>query len=133
MRFCNHILVLAGIASAVTLPPSRVVERAATCTPKAGGSSSIDDVPAIQSAIAACPSGTIVIPPSSTYYINSVFSFKGCAGCTLQVEGLLKVASNTDYWNSRAAIFDSKSRRWKLSAFPLGEIRKSSSQPLPFP
>lgn len=66
---------------------------------------------AIQSAIAACPSGTIVIPPSSTYYINSVFSFKGCAGCTLQVEGLLKVASDTDYWNGKDAIFDSTSHR----------------------
>ncbi|KAI1116799.1 glycoside hydrolase family 28 protein [Nemania sp. NC0429] len=111
MRFAKHLpLLLAGLASATTLPPpppSRVVERAAAmCTPKAGGSSSVDDVPAIQSAIAACPSGTIVIPPSSTYYVNSVFSFKGCAGCTLQVEGLLKVASNTDYWKGRAAIFD---------------------------
>ncbi|KAI1185938.1 glycoside hydrolase family 28 protein [Nemania serpens] len=106
MRLAKHILALAGIASSAMLPPSKVVERAATCTPKAGGSSSIDDVPAIQSAIAACPSGTIVIPPSSTYYVNSVFSFKGCKGCTLQVEGLLKVASSTDYWNGRAAIFD---------------------------
>ncbi|GAW25033.1 putative endo-xylogalacturonan hydrolase A [Rosellinia necatrix] len=106
MHLVNNLLLLAGITNAVTLPPTRVIERAATCTPQAGGSSSIDDVPAIQSAIAACPSGTIVIPPSSTYYINSVFSFKGCAGCTLQIEGLLKVASNTDYWNGRAAIFD---------------------------
>lgn len=113
MRLAKHILALAGIASSAMLPPSKVVERAATCTPKAGGSSSIDDVPAIQSAIAACPSGTIVIPPSSTYYVNSVFSFKGCKGCTLQVEGLLKVASSTDYWNGRAAIFDSKSTSQK--------------------
>ncbi|KAI3318393.1 glycoside hydrolase family 28 protein [Xylariaceae sp. AK1471] len=104
----NSLLLLAGVASAATLPPpTRVIaERASTCTPKAGGSSSIDDVPAIQSAIAACPSGTIVIPASTTYYVNSVFSFKGCAGCTLQVEGLLKVASDTDYWNGKAAIFD---------------------------
>lgn len=47
-----------------------------------------------------------MIPPSSTYYINSVFSFEGCAGCTLQIEGLLKVASDTDYWNGKEAIFD---------------------------
>jgi galacturan 1,4-alpha-galacturonidase len=108
----NILLLLASVASAATLPPpTRVIaERASTCTPKAGGSSSIDDVPAIQSAIAACPSGTIVIPASTTYYVNSVFSFKGCAGCTLQVEGLLKVASDTDYWNGKQAIFDSKSR-----------------------
>ncbi|KAH8158806.1 hypothetical protein CIB48_g9441 [Xylaria polymorpha] len=109
MHFISRLLFLAGIASATALPPTRVVERATTCTPIAGGSGSIDDVPAIQSAIAACPSGTIVIPPSSTYYINSVFSFKGCAGCTLQVEGLLKVASDTDYWNGKDAIFDMSS------------------------
>jgi len=104
--------LLAGAVSA--LPPTRVVERASTCTPKAGGSGSVDDVPAIQSAIAACPSGTIVIPPSTTYYVNSVFSFKGCSGCTLQVEGLLKVASNTDYWNGKDAIFDGEGHPPKL-------------------
>ncbi|KAI0429400.1 glycoside hydrolase family 28 protein [Xylaria sp. FL1042] len=106
MHFVNTLLFIAGIVRATALPPTRVVERAATCTPKAGGSSSIDDVPAIQSAIAACPSGTIVIPPSSTYYINSVFSFAGCSGCTLQIDGLLKVTSDTDYWEGRSAIFD---------------------------
>ncbi|KAI1298835.1 glycoside hydrolase family 28 protein [Xylaria venustula] len=106
MQISKAILVITGTATAAMLPPSRVVERATTCTPVAGGSSSVDDVPAIQSAIAACPSGTIVIPPSSTYYINSVFSFDGCSGCTLQVDGLLKVASDTDYWNGRDAIFD---------------------------
>ncbi|KAI8629139.1 glycoside hydrolase family 28 protein [Xylariaceae sp. FL1651] len=109
MHFINRLLILSGIASSVTLPPSRVVERATTCTPKAGGSSSIDDVPAIQSAIVACPSGTIVIPASTTYYVNSVFSFKGCTGCTLQIDGTLKVASDTDYWEGRDAIFDMSS------------------------
>ncbi|TGJ83195.1 hypothetical protein E0Z10_g5559 [Xylaria hypoxylon] len=106
MYFVNTLLFLTGAVTAAKLPPSRVTERAATCTPTAGGSDTIDDVPAIQSAIAACPSGTIVIPLSSTYYINSVFSFEGCSGCTLQVEGLLKVASDTDYWNGKDAIFD---------------------------
>ncbi|GAW10902.1 hypothetical protein ANO14919_002380 [Xylariales sp. No.14919] len=106
MQFANTLLFLTGIATAAKLPPSKVIERAATCTPAAGGSDAVDDVPAIQSAIAACPSGTIVIPPSSTYHVNSVFSFDGCSGCTLQVEGLLKVASDTDYWNGKNAIFD---------------------------
>ncbi|KAI2620863.1 glycoside hydrolase family 28 protein [Xylaria nigripes] len=90
----------------VFLPSTPRVERASTCTPESDSSSFVDDVPSIQSAIAGCPSGTIVIPPSSTYYINPVFSFDGCAGCMLQVEGLLKVASDTDYWNGRDAIFD---------------------------
>ncbi|KAL7629493.1 hypothetical protein AAE478_001014 [Parahypoxylon ruwenzoriense] len=104
------VFLLVGTASAAIIserqPPTRVVDkRAPTCTPKAGGSGSVDDVPAIQSAIASCPSGTIVIPSGTTYYINSAFSFEGCSGCTLQVEGTLKVASDTDYWNGKRSIF----------------------------
>lgn len=101
------IAFLAASASASALPakepPTKVIGRASTCTPKAGGSSSIDDVPALQSAIAACPSGTIYIPASTTYYVNSVFSLAGCSGCTFQLEGTLKLASDTDYWNGKSA------------------------------
>lgn len=109
MRFVSIVLI-AGFAGASILKPggspTRVVGRAATCTPKAGGSSSTDDVPALQSAIASCPSGTIYIPPSTTYYVNSVFSVAGCSGCTIQLEGTLKLASDTDYWNGKAAQID---------------------------
>lgn len=55
-------VVVNGAAVTTPQPPTRVVKRASTCTPVAGHSSSIDDTPAIQSAIASCPSGTIVIP-----------------------------------------------------------------------
>lgn len=111
------VFACALVANAARLPGVRgpkfpkpdstvsVDKRATTCTPVAGGSSSIDDVPAIQSAIAACPSGTTVIPAGTTYYINSAFSFAGCVGCTFQVEGILKVASDTDYWEGKTAIF----------------------------
>lgn len=111
MRFLGDITITLGFSAAVVqaVPslsggkaPSRVVDkRASTCTPVAGGSSSIDDVPAIESAIAACPSGTIYIPPSTTYYVNSQMSFAGCSGCTLQLEGTLKVASDTTYWDGK--------------------------------
>ncbi|KAH8204168.1 hypothetical protein TruAng_001720 [Truncatella angustata] len=98
---------LAASASASVLlarePPTRVIERASTCTPVAGNSGSIDDVPALQSAISNCASGTIYIPPSTTYYVNSVLDLTGCAGCTLQIEGTLKIASDTDYWNGKTA------------------------------
>jgi galacturan 1,4-alpha-galacturonidase len=83
--------------------------RASTCTPTAGGSSSIDDVPAITSAIASCgDGGTIVIPSGTTYYLNSVLDFAGCIGCDFQVEGLLKFASDTDYWSGRTAMINVK-------------------------
>ncbi|ROV96564.1 hypothetical protein VMCG_07776 [Cytospora schulzeri] len=98
-------LLLAAGTAVVHATPSKVVPRASTCTPKAGGSSSTDDTPAIESAIAQCPSGTIVIPASTTYYVNSALSFDGCSGCTFQVEGLLKAASDTDYWSGKTAIF----------------------------
>ncbi|KAB5515214.1 glycoside hydrolase family 28 protein [Coniochaeta sp. 2T2.1] len=106
----STLFLLVGIANAASLvkrePPNRVVDkRASTCTPKAGGSSSTDDVPAIQSAIASCASGTIVIPFGTTYYINSAISFAGCSGCTLQIEGTLKVSGDTDYWNGRKSVF----------------------------
>lgn len=101
------ITILAAAISISALPnqelPTRVVQRAATCTPTAGGSSSVDDVPALQSAIASCPSGTIYIPPSTTYYVNSVLDVAGCSGCTIQLEGTLKIASDTDYWNGKTA------------------------------
>lgn len=99
-------LTFLAVASAalVGATPSRVAPRAATCTPKAGGSSSTDDVPAIQSAIAACPSSTIVIPAGTTYYVNSVLSFAGCKECTIQVDGLVRVSSDTTYWNGKTAI-----------------------------
>ncbi|PTB36225.1 uncharacterized protein TrAFT101_000190 [Trichoderma asperellum] len=86
-------------------PPTRVVKRASTCTPVAGQGSSIDDTPAIQSAIASCPSGTIVIPKSTIYHINTAFSFTGCSGCTLQIDGTLQASSNTTYWGGRRSIF----------------------------
>ncbi|KAI0153386.1 putative extracellular exo-polygalacturonase [Pestalotiopsis sp. NC0098] len=85
------------------LPPTRVVPRAATCTPLTGGSESVDDVPALQSAVASCPSGTIMIPASTTYHVNSVLDLKGCAGCTIQLEGTLLMTSDTDVWNGQSA------------------------------
>ncbi|KAI1321946.1 family 28 glycoside hydrolase [Xylariaceae sp. FL0255] len=83
---------------------TRVAERATTCTPVAGGRSSTDDVPAIESAIASCPSGTIVIPSGKTYHLNSALSFAGCSGCTFQIDGTLLVSDDTDYWNGKEAI-----------------------------
>lgn len=73
---------------------------AQTCTPSAGSS---DDTPSITSAIASCPSGTIVIPASTTYTIGSPLTFSGCNGCTLEVEGTLQVTDDFDTWNGVTA------------------------------
>lgn len=89
-------------------PHKTSVARASACTPVAGGSSSTDDVPAIESAIANCPSSTIVIPASETYHVNSELSFSGCTKCTFEVEGTLLVSDDTDYWNGKTAVFLAK-------------------------
>lgn len=106
-----NLVILAACASFTQAAPSNLephkvhAARASTCTPVAGGSTSIDDVPAIVSAIASCPSGTIVIPAGKTYHVNSVLSFAGCSGCTVQVEGTVLVSNDTDYWSGKTAIF----------------------------
>jgi galacturan 1,4-alpha-galacturonidase len=38
-------------------------------------------------------------------YINSALTLKGCTGCTLQIEGTLKVSGDTDYWNGIRDVF----------------------------
>lgn len=86
---------------------THVAEREApACTPTAGGSPTVDDVPAIESAMAACPSGTIMIPAKSTYHINSELSFAKCSGCTLQVEGTLLVSDDTKAWSGKDAVLN---------------------------
>jgi galacturan 1,4-alpha-galacturonidase len=37
-----------------------------------------------------------------------VLDFAGCIGCDFQVEGLLKFASDTDYWSGRTAMINVK-------------------------
>ncbi|KAB8302157.1 hypothetical protein EYC80_005605 [Monilinia laxa] len=80
--------------------------RRATCTPASAGNSGTDDVPAISAAIKSCGSGGVIqIPAGVQYAINTVVDFTGCAGCTLNIEGTLKVSDDLDFWNGKRAIF----------------------------
>ncbi|GIJ90493.1 hypothetical protein Asppvi_009448 [Aspergillus pseudoviridinutans] len=93
--------------SQVERSPDAVIQPRAVCTPTAGGSASIDDVPAITKAISSCGNGgTIVFPAGSTYYLNSVLDLAGCSNCDIQVEGLLKFSGSTDYWGGRTAMIN---------------------------
>ncbi|KAL4904332.1 hypothetical protein BDW74DRAFT_178916 [Aspergillus multicolor] len=99
-----HLALLALSSLAHGSSPSQAVADA-TCTPTAGGSSIIDDVPAIESAIAACPSGTIVLPAGTTYYLNSAMTnFSACTGCTIQLDGTLQASDDTSYWSGVEAM-----------------------------
>lgn len=82
-----------------------VLAKRATCTPTAGNDQSVDDTPAIVSAISSCGSGgTIEIPAGITYYLRSPLDFTGCVGCTFNLEGTLKASDDTNYWNGKTAI-----------------------------
>ncbi|KAI9934007.1 hypothetical protein ASPWEDRAFT_126763 [Aspergillus wentii DTO 134E9] len=99
------IALLSTVALGYALPSTPVLVPRSACTPTAGGSASKDDIPAIKEAISSCgKGGTIVIPKDTTYYLNSVLEFDGCSGCDFQIEGLLKFASNTDYWEGKTAM-----------------------------
>ncbi|ESZ97435.1 hypothetical protein SBOR_2124 [Sclerotinia borealis F-4128] len=78
----------------------------ATCTPASAVNSGTDDVPAITAAIKSCGSGGVIqIPARVQYAINSVLDFTGCAGCTFNIEGTLKVSDDLDFWEGKRAIF----------------------------
>ncbi|KAL3422650.1 extracellular exo-polygalacturonase [Phlyctema vagabunda] len=108
------VLVTATAAASPPAPPASPVKRArpdgvakrATCTPASAGVSSIDDVPAISAAMASCgDGGTIEIVAGKTYMIRTPLDFSGCTGCTLNVEGTLKVSDDLAYWEGRRAVF----------------------------
>lgn len=88
-----------------TIPTESSVAKRATCTVTAAQNAGIDDVPAIQDAIASCPTGTIVFTAGITYDIRSTVDFTGCHGCTIAIEGTLKLSDDMDYWEGKTAAF----------------------------
>lgn len=90
--------------SASSLSSSSSTSSGPTCTPVAGGSSTTDDTPAIAAAIAACPSGTILLPAGTQYHLNSALSLANCTGCTLALEGTLTASDDLDYWAGQGAM-----------------------------
>ena len=111
MSITKALAVFALLGSSLALPDKvrHHHARASSCTPAAGGSTSIDDVPAITSAIASCgKGGTIVIPAGVTYYLKSPLDFAGCVGCDFQLEGTLKFSTSTDIWKGQTAMINIK-------------------------
>lgn len=111
MLITNVLPVFALLGSSLALDRTRHQHpaRASACTPVAGGSGSIDDVPAIKSAITKCgKGGTIVIPAGKTYNLNSPLDFAGCVGCDFQLEGTLKFSSSTNVWKGQTAMINIK-------------------------
>ncbi|KAK6223310.1 hypothetical protein LQW54_000427 [Pestalotiopsis sp. IQ-011] len=52
-----------------------------------------------------------MIPAGATYHVNSVLDLKGCAGCTIQLEGTLLMTSDTDVWGRPDRAYPGRRRR----------------------
>ncbi|KAF8994407.1 family 28 glycoside hydrolase [Cyathus striatus] len=84
--------------------PSPISKRA-VCTVTSAGDSGIDDVPSALAAIKSCGNGgTIVFPANTTFAFRSQLDITGCVGCTIQIEGTLKLSDDTDFWNGKKQI-----------------------------
>ncbi|RDW66664.1 glycoside hydrolase family 28 protein [Coleophoma crateriformis] len=109
LALSSLLFLVANAAPSPTLKQRNLdavsLAKRASCTPTAGGASSVDDVPAIESAIASCGSGgTIVIPAGKNYYLNSMLDFSECKSCTFNIEGTLTASNNLTYWATQTAM-----------------------------
>ncbi|KAG6890076.1 hypothetical protein C0995_012025 [Termitomyces sp. Mi166 len=107
-----YFAVLLALGTSVLLARGNPLEKRATCTVTSAQSVSVDDVPAIEAAIKSCGNGgVIVIPAGYTYQIRTTLDFTGCVNCEVQIEGTLKLSSDTAFWNGvRAAILLSNTK-----------------------
>lgn len=100
-----YFSVFFGLAMSILVARGNHIEKRATCTVTSAQSVSVDDVPAIQAAIKSCgDGGVIVIPAGYTYQIRTTLDFTGCINCEVQIEGTLKLSSDTAFWNGVRAV-----------------------------
>lgn len=102
----KKLLWLFLLVSSAVLDQVSALKKRTTCTPSSAGSSSIDDVPAINNALSMCGNGgTIIISAGQTFMIRSPLDFRNCKGCNFQIEGTLKVSDDLGYWEGKTAFF----------------------------
>ncbi|KAF2740072.1 pectin lyase-like protein [Polyplosphaeria fusca] len=93
---------------AASVAASSIRSRRATCTAAAQGWETLDDVPAINAAIAECgpTGGTILLDSQNSYSIRSRIDLTSCKQCELQIESQLHVTLNDfDFWWAQGSIF----------------------------
>jgi hypothetical protein len=82
------------------------IHKRALCTVTSSDDPSVDDVPAITEALQGCgDTGTILLPANQTFQIRSSIDLSPCRICSFQIDGLLRVSSDWDYWKKQTAVF----------------------------
>ncbi|KAF2737199.1 pectin lyase-like protein [Polyplosphaeria fusca] len=65
-----------------------------------------DDVPAINAALKECgDTGRVLFPLGKTYNIRSPIDLSPCRACDFQIDGVLRVSSDWEYWKNQEAVF----------------------------
>ncbi|KAF2470873.1 pectin lyase-like protein [Lindgomyces ingoldianus] len=76
------------------------------CTPASFSNPSKDDTPAILSALQKCGNGgRILLPKGTTYTIRSPIDLSACQACDFQINGLLGVSTDWNFWSGQHAVF----------------------------
>jgi hypothetical protein len=108
MIFSSFILscLSAGAVSAAALDSAASLpgHHGKKCIVKAGGSESIDDVPAVLQAFKTCGHNGNVVFSNTTYHINTVMKTTGLKNCAVDIYGTLLVCCTLSPWSISIAI-----------------------------
>ncbi|EIM81520.1 extracellular exo-polygalacturonase [Stereum hirsutum FP-91666 SS1] len=100
----TSLLALPSLFKSVSATPAEPsIAGRATCTVTGAQNAGTDDVPAIEAAIASCSTGTVVLSAGVTYALRSTLDLSECSGCTIAIEGTLKLSDDLDYWEGNQA------------------------------
>jgi hypothetical protein len=100
----STLLLFLTVASAVFASPR--LHRRATCIVASLGDPLADDVPVITAALHNCGhDGSVVLPENQTFHIRSPLDLSPCRRCNFQINGLLSISSDWDYWQQQTAVF----------------------------
>ncbi|KAF2246912.1 glycoside hydrolase family 28 protein [Trematosphaeria pertusa] len=102
MRSFPILSLCFGIAIA-----SSQVRKHEICTVESLNDPLADDVPAITAALKKCgQTGRILFPANQTFSIRSPFDLSPCQACDFQINGVLSISRDWDYWEKQAAVIN---------------------------
>jgi hypothetical protein len=103
MRHTIALLFAVTLLSASAYQPPR---KRAICTANSLNNPLVDDVPNIVAALKECgDSGRVVLPDNQTFTIRSPIDLSLCRSCDFQINGIVKVSPDWDYWSKQSAVF----------------------------
>ncbi|EIN13701.1 pectin lyase-like protein [Punctularia strigosozonata HHB-11173 SS5] len=103
-----HILAT-SLLTCLAIVSAAHLDKRATCTVASHNNAADSDVPAISAALSSCGNGgTIVLSKGVTYALNEVLDLSACQGCTLEIEGTLKLSVDLDYWEGKTGAIYAK-------------------------